>query len=168
MRIRHATTADLDALEAIYARARAFMAETGNPTQWGPNEPSREELTETVAAGELLVGTDENDVPRFAFVLLEKPEPTYLHIHDGAWPNDEPYLTLHRVASDGSSHGVLDAAVTFAARRARACGVRNLRIDTHRDNVVMRRAIARACFTRCGIVHMADGSERIAYQLVLT
>lgn len=35
MEIRKATEADLERQMAIYARAREFMARTGNPHQWG-------------------------------------------------------------------------------------------------------------------------------------
>ena len=166
-RIRPATAHDLDTLDGIYAHARRFMAQTGNPTQWGSNEPSREELAASINAGTLFVGTNENNAPCSAFVLIATPEPTYQHIYDGSWPSDEPYLTLHRVASDGTAHGVLQEAVAFATSRARALGVNNLRIDTHPNNVVMQHVIARAGFVRCGMVAMADGSPRIAYQLVL-
>ncbi|WP_307740104.1 hypothetical protein [uncultured Parolsenella sp.] len=104
-RIRPATAHDLDALDGIYAHARRFMAQTGNPTQWGSNEPSREELAASINAGTLFVGTNEDNAPCSAFVLIATPEPTYQHIYDGSWPSDEPYLTLHRVASDGTADG---------------------------------------------------------------
>ena len=40
----------------------------------------------------------------------------------------------------------------------------SIRIDTHRDNTVMQRAIVKAGFTYCGIIHCWNGSERLAYQ----
>ena len=39
--IRPATADDLPAINAIYAYARRFMAENGNPTQWGMHFPPR-------------------------------------------------------------------------------------------------------------------------------
>ena len=44
MRIRHAATQDLPRMMAIYAFARKFMAEHGNPNQWGPTNWPPEEL----------------------------------------------------------------------------------------------------------------------------
>ena len=35
MEIRHTTENDLPVILAIYAHARRFMAEHGNPNQWG-------------------------------------------------------------------------------------------------------------------------------------
>ena len=35
------------------------------------------------------------------FALFEGAEPTYAHIEEGEWLNDEPYVTIHRLAGDG-------------------------------------------------------------------
>ena len=40
--IRKATKKDLTLIMEIYKRARRFMAETGNPNQWGESKPQRE------------------------------------------------------------------------------------------------------------------------------
>ena len=45
MQIRQANIEDLPQLLALYDHARIFMAEHGNPAQWGKNYPS-EELVE--------------------------------------------------------------------------------------------------------------------------
>lgn len=119
------------------------------------------------AAPTSTTASNETGLPHCAFVLLRTEEPTYRRIHGGSWLNDEPYYTLHRVASDGQLCGVVSAAVSFAAAQARTAGVRNLRIDTHADNHPMQRALERAGFTRCGTIRIADGSPRIAFQLVL-
>ena len=52
MNIRHSTPADLPRMQEIYARARAFMVETGNPNQWGPtNWPPEALLHRDIAEG---------------------------------------------------------------------------------------------------------------------
>ena len=40
-----------------------------------------------------------------------------------------------------------------------------LRIDTHEDNHVMQQAVQKLGFRKCGIIHIADGTPRIAYDL---
>ena len=40
MVIRHAEMADLPAMMDMFARARAFMASSGNPNQWVDGYPS--------------------------------------------------------------------------------------------------------------------------------
>lgn len=167
MQIRVATVADLDALGRIYAIARRFMAENGNPTQWGDGRPTPAEIAEAVEAGACLVGVDEQDTPHFAFTLYDAADPTYERIYDGSWINDEPYLTIHRVASDGVGHGVFSSIVGYARERAAELGVRNIRVDTHADNKPMQHLAEKAGFAYCGVIHLADGDPRLAYQLEL-
>ena len=40
----------------------------------------------------------------------------------------------------------------------------NIRVDTHARNLPMRAKIEARGFVRCGIIHVADGTPRIAYQ----
>lgn len=155
--IRPATGADLPALAEIYRKARAFMAASGNPTQWGTTDPRPEILRQDIARGQLLV-LCHGDTPHAAFALVPGADPTYAVI-DGAWISDAPYATIHRLGSDGTCHGVFAAAVVFAAARQP-----HLRIDTHADNHIMQKLIARAGFRYCGIIHVADGSPRLAYE----
>ena len=42
------------------------------------------------------------------------------------------------------------------------CG--SILIDTHRQNIPMQRTLKKNGFTRCGVIYLEDGSERIAYQ----
>ena len=44
----------------------------------------------------------------------------------------------------------------------------HLRIDTHADNHIMQHLILKNGFEQCGIIHIADGSERIAYEKVVS
>ena len=64
-------------------------------------------------------------------------------------------------------HGVFAAIVAFARERAAATDVANVRVDTHEDNKPMQHLIAKAGFAYCGVIHLADGDPRLAYQLVL-
>lgn len=157
--IRPATPADLEDMLAVYAQARAFMARTGNPHQWGDGHPRRELLEEDIARGRSYVIEGEDGLVHAAFFYAPGPDPTYAIIEEGGWRNDKPYGVIHRIAGDGQVKGVLAAAVDFCAR---LCD--ELRIDTHHDNRVMQAALERAGFVRCGIIHLENGEPRIAYQ----
>ena len=78
---------------------------------------------------------------------------------EGAWLNEEPYGVVHRITSDGTVKGAASACLTWAFGQ---CG--NLKIDTHRANVVMQNMLKKNGFQSCGIIHVQDGSERLAYQ----
>ncbi len=43
----------------------------------------------------------------------------------------------------------------------------NIRIDTHKDNLIMQHNIAKHDFTYCGIIYLPSGDERLAYQKIL-
>ena len=93
----------------------------------------------------------------FAFILGE--DPTYHVIENGQWLSDAPYGTIHAVASDGSIHGFLTQVVAYCLQTTR-----HLRIDTHPDNLIMQHVITKNGFTKCGIIYVADGTPRLAYE----
>ena len=86
---------------------------------------------------------------------------TYQVIDNGHWLSDEPYGTIHRIAGDGTIHGVLEIAVNYCKKQ-----ISHLRIDTHHDNKIMQHVIEKNGFKKCGIIYVKDGSERIAYELI--
>lgn len=158
--VRKAEQTDLPRILEIYASARHFMARTGNPNQWGTTHPSRQQLEQDIRQGDLLVVEDDQGIHGVFFFSLGE-DPTYGQIDDGQWHAQRPYGTIHRIASDGSG-GILGTAVAYGKARSDY-----LRIDTHEDNHVMQHALGKQGFRRCGIIHIADGSPRIAYDLLV-
>lgn len=159
MTIRKATLEDIPRMLEIFAIARRFMAETGNPHQWADTYPSVEQLTSDISSGDSYVCMEEGRMIA-TFVLRGGNDPTYDIIYGGAWKNDNPYATIHRIASSGERKGIFRTAMEFALQH-----YDSIRIDTHRDNKVMQHAIAKAGFAYCGIIHCWNGDERLAYQL---
>lgn len=160
MKIRLSMAEELPEILRIYNYARDFMARTGNPTQWRDGYPTPELIAADIRAGRGYVGVGGDGMAHCAFALMFGDEPTYREIEGGAWLNDAPYATIHRLAGDGVEHGIFDACVAFCRRR---CA--NLRADTHADNRIMQHLLEKNGFQKCGIIHVGDGSARIAYQL---
>lgn len=158
-KLRKAQWEDLPRIQEIYAYARRFMAETGNPNQWGTTTPKISQLEDDIQKGDLYVLMDENQI-HGVFYFYIGPDPTYGFIEDGQWRSEAPYGTIHRIAGDGSG-GVLAAAVKFGRER-----INHLRIDTHHDNKIMQKAVAKYGFQRSGIIYLENGSPRIAYDLL--
>lgn len=158
--IRKAMWEDFPRIEEIYAYARKFMEETGNPNQWGKTTPLTSQLEDDIQKGDLYVLSHENLI-HGVFYFFIGPDPTYEIIEDGKWRSHTPYGTIHRIAGDGSG-GVLAAAVAFGRER-----INHLRIDTHEDNKIMQHAVAKYGFRRSGIIHLANGSPRIVYDLLI-
>ena len=158
--IEKATMASLEAIMKIYEDARAYMRATGNATQWAGGYPSETLIREDIEKGNFYLCVEEGAICG-VFYYAEENDPTYATIYDGAWLNDKPYAGIHRIAVSRDSHGKGVAAFIFDSCFAR---FGNLKIDTHRDNLPMQRALEKRGFIRCGIIHLANGDERIAFQ----
>lgn len=128
--------------------------------QWKNGFPPQALLAEDIRVGQLYVVKTE-DVIHAVFAFILGADPTYSEIEEGAWISDTKYGTLHRVAGNGEIHGIFSGIVKFCEQR-----IRHLRVDTHEDNKVMQHVILKNGFQRCGIIRLADGSPRIAYEKV--
>ena len=147
---------DLPAIRNLYAQARRFMSEHGNPDQWGNAYPPEALLREDIAEGKLYKVRDTSGIHGVFYFCVEE-DPTYAVIRDGQWHWNTPYGVIHRIAGDGSGE-ILRAALSFARQK-----ISHLRIDTHEKNYVMQKALGKQGFSRCGTIFLADGSPRIAF-----
>lgn len=156
--VRHTEPSDLDSVMAIIDYARTRMRRSGNASQWVNGYPSRDVILADIRnRNSYVIESDGGLLGVFTFIVGD--EPTYSVI-DGNWPDNNPYGTIHRIASAPDAKGVADIALAFC----RKSGV-NIRIDTHADNVPMLNWIAKRGFSYCGIIHVEDGSPRKAFQL---
>lgn len=157
--IRLATKEDLGKIVVIFAIARRFMEATGNPNQWGKSRPSYDSVVKDIAEEKMWV-IAENDEIVGVFSLFEYDK-DYDNIM-GEWLNDEPYVAIHKVASNGKSKGIFSKILEFAKTKSN-----NIRIDTHKDNRIMQLHIKKNRFKYCGIVLIEGNLERLAYHLSL-
>lgn len=157
--VRKATQQDFSRILEIYAYARRFMADNGNPTQWGMTYPDAELLQEDLSEDRLYVVTCGDKVCG-VFMFTIGADPTYALIEDGAWHSDALYGTIHRIAGDGTG-GVFRACLDYCKNR-----INYLRIDTHENNKIMQHAVTKAGFRHCGIIYTDDGTPRIAFDRI--
>ena len=156
-RIRPATQADLVNILDIYAHARRFMAENGNPTQWGQHHPAQHVLEEDIGLSRLYV-VESGERLCGVFMFEVGNDPTYTYI-EGSWRSDTPYGVIHRIAGVGG--GVFAAALEYCSGV-----IGHLRIDTHADNKPMQHVVEKAGFSKRGIIYVEDGTPRIAYDRI--
>ena len=150
MKIRKSTELDFDRIMEIYAFARTFMAEHGNPNQWGPtNWPPEELIHNDISEGKSYVCLNDEDkvIGTFFYTYGKDIESTYKDIADGEWIDDSAYGVVHRIASDGSEKGIGIFCINWAFDQCK-----HLRIDTHGDNVVMQNLVKKLGFVHCGTI----------------
>lgn len=159
--VRPSAEADLLPMRLIFEEAKLTMRASGNAEQWAGGYPSDALLLEDMRLGQSYIVEAEAQAVA-TFVLARGEDPTYRHIFGGRWLDAErPYATIHRIASRRGYRGIASAVMAWAAAQ---CA--NLRVDTHRDNAPMRHLLQCEGFAYCGIIYLADGQERLAFQRI--
>ncbi len=156
MEIRKSKFEDFNKIMKIYRDAAVFMAENGNPTQW-VGYPSEEMVKNDIEKGQSYVCIQEDDILA-VFVYFEENDPWYEYI-EGKWLNDEPYGVVHRIASARKQKGCGEFCIRWSFERCK-----NLRIDTHKDNIPMQNLLNKLNFKYCGTVYVVENSPRMAFQ----
>lgn len=157
-RIRPACPIDMSQILEVFNLAREQMYQSGNRSQWSVDYPSEQQLLKDIAEGYLYLCFSNNELCA-VFALIFGEDPTYRVIYEGKWLNDAPYATLHRVAGSGRVKGIGRFILDWCLERSQ-----NLRVDTHADNGVMLHLLQSMGFRYCGIIYVANGTARLAFQ----
>lgn len=161
MQIRKTREDELKLLLRMYEEARQFMRETGNPNQWGTTNPPQEKIERDIAQGKSYVCEHDGQiVATFFFDVTE--DPTYAQIEEGEWMDESTYGVVHRITTDRKTKGAASFCLTWALEQAGG----HLRIDTHKDNIVMQKLLAKNGFVYRGIIYVEDGTSRMAYEKI--
>lgn len=159
MLILRAETKDIDTLLGIYDKAKKMMIASGNPNQWTNGYPSREVIAKDIQAQSLFICLEDQRAVG-CFVLSLDDEPSYAKIYQGQWLNDSPYSVIHRFAVLEHGKGIGTHMLNWCLARGRS-----IRVDTHADNAAMQALLQKCGFQYCGIIRLATGDERLAYQI---
>ncbi len=159
--IRKTKIEDLPRLLEIYGKARNFMIQTGNPTQWGNHWPSENIIKKDIIDGNSYVCEYLHEIiATFFFKMGKDIEPTYKNISKGQWLNNESYGVVHRLASNGSIKGVGKFCLNWCYEHCK-----HLRIDTHTNNAVMINLLRKLDFKQCGIIYVSrSNTPRLAFE----
>ena len=169
--VRKATYEDVPELMEVFGKAREIMRASGNMQQWSDGYPSEEIIRKDIEEGVCYVHCDrklneetgkreERIIATMAFI--PGPDPTYAKIHNGQWIDESPYYVIHRIAAAEPGHNVAFMLLDWAFLQTG-----NIRIDTHKDNVIMQHILDKQGFTHCGMIYLANGDPREAYQMSL-
>lgn len=158
MTIRKATYDDIPSLMEIFSNAREIMRRSGNMNQWNDSYPSedivRKDIMDEVCH---VLCDDERIIATMAFI--PGPDPTYSKIYGGKWLDDSPYHVIHRIAVAEEGHNAAARLLEWGFTRTSS-----IRIDTHKDNVIMHHILRKMGFIHCGTICLLNGDPREAYQ----
>ena len=157
--IRKSTFEDLPVILNLRDQAREIMRSYGNIKQWPEGYPLPEKFENDIQQGYSYIMMDESGSIVGTFAFIPGPDITYKVIYDGQWLNDNPYYVIHRIASTPDSHGVLNVLLDYCETISS-----NVRIDTHADNIIMINGLKKRGYKYCGIIHLLNGDERLAFQ----
>lgn len=161
---RKAKISDLERIMEIVAQAQQYMADNGI-VQWTNGYPERS-LIEKEIIDENRYVVCENSQIIATVGIFPGIEPDYNEIYEGSWINDSDYLSIHRICVDNNFKGLGlgGVMVRLCEETARRLNIRNIRCDTHKDNISMQKMLIKNGFEYRGIIHLSDGSPRLAYQ----
>lgn len=160
MNIRRATNEDIPALMSLFDNAKQIMRKSGNYKQWGEGYPSPSIVSDDIEKGNCYVVCDSSDAIIATLAFIPGPDPTYSVIYDGSWPDDNTYYVIHRIAVAKEGQGIARQILDWAFGKAST-----IRIDTHRDNVIMHHVLQKYGFKKCGVIFLLNGDARDAYHL---
>ena len=139
-----------------YQRAQGFV-------QWTDTSPTLFDICKDIIEHRAYFITENNEP--FGYVCLRLDgDPIYNEIT--AW-QEKRYAAVHRVAIGDSARGKGASRELFRLLRelCRLHGISAIRIDTHKENELMKHVLSREGFVLRGTVHYAVG-ERLAYECI--
>lgn len=167
MEFRQANISDLDQIVEIIELSKKYLKET-KVDQWQDGYPAKKDLRRDIESRNSYVLTNKDEIVATTVISLDG-ESTYNSIFNGEWITNEEYIVMHRVAVHDryKGKGIFKELIKEAENLALNKGIFSIKIDTHRDNISMQKAVLKNDFKKCGIIYLEDGSERIAFEKVM-
>jgi len=167
MGLRKAISEDIPKMQEIFSQGQASLKALG-VNQWQNNYPNIDVIRNDIAKGNTFVLTEHDNVIATATIIFNE-EPTYEQIYEGEWLSRGEFLVVHRVAVDirYRMKGIASTILQEIEKMAVQANIPSIKIDTHKDNIPMRKTLEKNGFTYCGRIVLLDGDSRVAYEKLL-
>lgn len=164
MEIRKSKIEDIHQILEVIHDAQDSMRDNGIP-QWQDGYPNEVIISQDIQAENSYVLVDGKRIVGTAYIIAEH-ELSYDYIEGGQWLNNHPYVVVHRIAvcKDCRGKGIARYIMEFAEKIAKEHQLHDIRIDTHDDNLPMRKFLLKLGYHACGTIYLDNGDKRIAYQ----
>lgn len=164
MEFRQASERDVPQIMDIIKQAQRYFKEQGID-QWQGDYPNEETIQKDIAHQHGYVLVKDNHLVATVAVSFDG-EKNYETIYNGTWLSNQPYAVIHRLAIDNDMKGKGLSSVMLAhiVEMCRQKGINSIKVDTHEENASMQKLLEKNQFHYCGIIHVSDGSERVAFE----
>lgn len=164
MEFRKAKEADLSLIMNIIEDAKVRLKKKGID-QWQNGYPNVESIRLDIEQGYSYVFCQDKKVIG-AVALSFDGEETYQRIYEGQWIQTDHYGVIHRLAVDPKlkGNGIGARIIACIEKECTIRGVHSIKVDTHGENLAMRRLLEQSGFVYCGIIYLHDQSKRVAYE----
>lgn len=166
--IKRTKIENLSVIMRIINMTKEVFAEEG-VDQWQKGYPKRDAFLQDIMMNESYTIFDEDCVVG-TFMLSKNIEPTYNEIHQGHWLHNESYAVIHRFTIDPATRRQGLGIMTFNEIESMLCSdesIKSIRVDTHEDNMGMQALLEKVDFKYVGIIYLANGDKRLAYEKAL-
>ena len=166
--LRKAKSTELEKIMIIIEDGREFLRQQGI-NQWQHGSPGKETIKQDIKNQiSYVYEIDRNIVATAMLTNYDRDYENYPTL----WSKCDNYLVIHRMATlknirnQGIGRQFLSAIVEFAKKE----NIDYIRIDTHKDNKIMRKFLSDFGFVELDEIKLTmknnlDDKERIAYEL---
>lgn len=167
MIFRKSTLEDVDTIMNIIKEAQKYFIDA-KIDQWQNNYPNLEIIKNDIISNNGYVLIKDNDLCAIVTVSFND-ESTYNAIYEGRWLSNEDYAVIHRIAvkSNYKRLGLSSFIIKQVEELCLKNNVHSIKVDTHRDNIVMQNTLKKNGFKYCGIIYLDNGSERLAFEKLI-
>jgi GNAT superfamily N-acetyltransferase len=151
----------------IIRQAQVSLKEAG-VDQWQNNYPTVDIIRSDIHKGYSYVLLKNEKIAATAAVSFTG-ETIYDSIYEGKWSAIHPYAIIQRIAVSSSEkgQGFASAIIKQVEQLCLKQSICSIRMVTHEENRSMRKLLWKNQFQYCGIIHLHDGSKRIAFEKAL-
>ncbi|MFS0781064.1 GNAT family N-acetyltransferase [Bacillus sp. 1P06AnD] len=164
LEFRKTTDTDIEHVMEIIKQAQEYFKEN-NIDQWQDNYPTSQTIENDILNGNSYVLLDKGAVAATAVISFDE-EPNYKRIYDGQWLSDGKCAVIHRLAVDNTLKGLGISSSIFQITEKMCLekGINSIKVDTHEQNRSMQRLLEKNGYMYCGIIYVANGGKRVAFE----
>lgn len=165
--LRYTKLEDIERVMEIIKQAQQYFKEKGI-NQWQNGYPNAKVIENDIKNGHSFVLIKNNKIVGTIAISFEG-EATYNKIFEGAWKSNDNYAVIHRIAVDQELKGIglSSEMIKQTELMCNKKSVGSIKVDTHEDNQAMQRSLIKNGFDYCGVIYLADGSKRVAFEKCL-